>query len=114
MIGIAGGTVTTFLPLIVYLIMTLVMCPNILRGANFKDENDVYSERIQQMFHIDDEKSIVPEKKGIRKSNNEDDDNDNGGNGGDDILDQMSHNSVKSFRSYTSTREFKDLENDDE
>ncbi len=34
----------TFLPLIVYVAMTLAMCPNILAGKSYKSENDAEEE----------------------------------------------------------------------
>ena len=42
--GIAGGTVGTFLPLVVYVAMTLAMCPNVLAGKSYKSENDAEEE----------------------------------------------------------------------
>jgi hypothetical protein len=38
--GIASGTVGTFLPLIVFSIMTLYMCPVVVAGKSFKLENE--------------------------------------------------------------------------
>ena len=92
--GIAGGTVTTFLPLVVYLIMTLVMCPSILAGSNFKSENDAYAANLERMFHLNDEKSVSVS---IRKTYTNHHD--------DDILDEKSNNSVKSFHSYKSAKD---------
>ena len=89
--GIAGGTVSTFLPLLVYAIMTLVMCPNILSGRNFKDENDIYASNMDRMFHPEsyrDKDKVLPVTSSYEKSH--------------DMLDERSMNSVRSFRSYRS------------
>ncbi len=59
---------TTFLPLVVFAVMTLVMCPSIIAGSNFKKENDEYAENLERMFHLDD-KSIAPvKKKNVRET----------------------------------------------
>ncbi len=76
----------TFLPLVVYLVMTLVMCPNVLAGVNFKEENDVYAANVERMFLNEDEKRISPVGDSYQR----------------DILDEPSMNSVKSFKSYHS------------
>ena len=90
-LGIAGGTVSTFLPLVVYVVMTLVMCPNILSGRNFKDENDIYAANLDRMFHPESyqgKDKVHPVSSGYEKSH--------------DMLDEKSMNSVRSFRSYRS------------
>ena len=86
-LGIAGGTVSTFLPLVVYLIMTLVMCPNILSGTNYRNKRkgDIHAANVERMFQPDKDKVVAVE---------------NDYDGG--MLDERSMNSVKSFRSYSS------------
>ncbi len=76
----------TFLPLVVYLLMTLVMCPNVLAGVSFKEENDVYAANVERMFLNEDEKRVIPVGDSYHR----------------DVLDEPSMNSVKSFQSYHS------------
>lgn len=62
-LGIAGGTVNTFLPLVVYVIMTLVMCPNILSGTNFRHQRkaDIHAANAERMFQPDEDKVVAVE-----------------------------------------------------
>ncbi len=72
--------------------MTLVMCPNILSGRNFKDENDIYAANLDRMFHPENyqdkgKDKVHPVSSSYEKSY--------------DIL-EKSMNSVRSFRTYRS------------
>ncbi len=79
---------STFLPLVVYLIMTLVMCPNILSGRNFKEENDTFAANMYRMFHPDYDKKVLPVSNSYENAT--------------DMLDERSMNSVRSYHSYGS------------
>ena len=99
-LGIAGGTVTTFLPLVVFAVMTLVMCPSIIAGSNFKKENDVYAENLERMFHLDD-KSIAPvKKKNVRETYDDP----------EEKVIEKSNFSIKSYHSYDSNQSKDDVE----
>ena len=78
---------STFLPLVVFVIMTLVMCPSVLTGTNYKAENDKFVANMERMFHPENVK-VLPVSKSYEDSN--------------DILDERSMNSVRSYRSYGS------------
>ena len=75
------------------MVMTLVMCPNILSGRNFKDENDIYAANLDRMFHPENyqdkgKDKVHPVSSSYEKSH--------------DMLDEKSMNTVKSFRTYRS------------
>ena len=69
--------------------MTLVMCPNILSGANFKEENDVFTANMEKMFHPDYEK-VMPVSRSYETST--------------DMMDERSMNSLRSFRSHRTNK----------
>ena len=76
----------TFLPLVVYLVMTLVMCPNILSGINYKDENDKFVANMERMFHPDYGQKVATS---VAKSYDD----------SDDVSGEKSFGSAKSYHS---------------
>ncbi len=96
---------STFLPLVVFLIMTLVMCPSILAGTNYKAENDELAANMGRMPQQPDNEKVQPVSKSYEKvqpvsksyekvlpvSKSYEDSN--------HIVDEWSMNSVRSYRS---------------